>query len=79
MLKIVGFRDYAVEQTMDDSSSQFGDIVRICIHQISCFLLVDPLCLLINPVNLSIPPSKLIVTFDKPLTMVETSKLQYPI
>jgi len=78
-LKILETLDYAVEQLMDTSSFRFADTMRICIHQVSCFLLVNPLCLLINPVNLSIPPSKLIATFDKPLTMVEMSKLQYPI
>lgn len=77
-MKIIGFLDYAVEQMMDDSSSQFEDTVPVMYHQISCFLLVDPLCLLINLVNLSIPPFKRINTFDKPPTVVEIIKTPIP-
>jgi len=79
MSKVIGFLEYAVEQMIDESSSQFEDTARICIRQVSCFLLVNPLCLLINLVNLSIPPFKAINTFDESLTVVVMSKLQYPI
>jgi hypothetical protein len=49
----------------------FGSQICICIHQIPCFLLVDPLYPLINLVNLSITPFEAINTIDKPLTVVD--------
>ena len=39
--------------------------------RISCFILVHPLCPLINLANLSITPFQTTNTFDEPLTIVD--------